>query len=91
MLEAGGGYLGSTLGAFAYDVFGFQWATVVESGVSLLFVRVQYPEGHHQDHQDHPYNQGDGHHGSGPGDLHAGKATTRMREIRLIIFFHDLK
>ena len=41
MLEAGGGYLGSTLGAFAYDVFGFQWATVVESGVSLLFVRVQ--------------------------------------------------
>ena len=42
MLEAGGGYLGSTLGAFAYDVFGFQWATVVESGVSLLFVRDHY-------------------------------------------------
>jgi len=33
MLEAGGGYLGSTLGAFAYDLLGFQWATVVESGV----------------------------------------------------------
>ena len=37
MLEAGGGYLGSTLGAFAYDLLGFQWATVVESGVSLSF------------------------------------------------------
>ena len=36
MLEAGGGYLGSTLGAFAYDLLGFQWATVVESGVSLF-------------------------------------------------------
>ena len=37
MLEAGGGYLGSTLGALAYDLLGFQWATVVESGVSLSF------------------------------------------------------
>ena len=36
MLEAGGGYLGSTLGAFAYDLLGFQWATVVESGVGLF-------------------------------------------------------
>ena len=36
MLEAGGGYLGSTLGAFAYDLLGFQWATVVESGVGVL-------------------------------------------------------
>ena len=42
MLEAGGGYLGSTLGAFAYDMFGFQWATVVESGVSLLSVMDHY-------------------------------------------------
>ena len=36
MLEAGGGYLGSTLGALAYDLLGFEWATVVESGVRLI-------------------------------------------------------
>ena len=68
MLEAGGGYLGSTLGAFAYDLLGFQWATVVESGVSLSFSSsakdkdfINCQPGHGRDSTDH-------------GDIHASKA-----------------
>ena len=34
--------LGFDTWSFAYDVFGFQWATVVESGVSLLSVMDHY-------------------------------------------------
>ena len=41
MLEAGGGYLGSTLGAFAFDLLGFQWATVVESGVRFIVTNLE--------------------------------------------------
>ena len=68
MLEAGGGYLGSTLGAFAYDLLGFQWATVVESGVSLSFSSstkdkdfLNCQPGNGRDSADH-------------GDIHASKA-----------------
>ena len=33
MLEAGGGFIGSSLGGLAADGLGFQWATGVEAGV----------------------------------------------------------
>ena len=82
MLEAGGGYLGSTLGAFAFDLLGFQWATVVESGVCFIVTNLKiicifkhiiyvWPS----QYQDRPYHQGDGCHSVGPGDLHAAGKT----------------
>ena len=84
MLEAGGGYLGSTLGAFAYDLLGFQWATVVESGVRFILTNLSFfsqslslmpcPP------PSHPYHQGDGWHSVGPGGLHApGKTAMSIK------------
>ena len=68
MLEAGGGYLGSTLGAFAYDLLGFQWATVVESGVSLSFSSST------KDKDFSNRQPGDGRDSTDHGDIHASKA-----------------
>ena len=68
MLEAGGGYLGSTLGAFAYDLLGFQWATVVESGVSLSFSSST------KDKDFLNCQPGDGRDSTDHGDIHASKA-----------------
>ena len=40
MLEAAGGYLGSTLGGAAFDSLGFEWASVVEAAVMAATVLV---------------------------------------------------